>query len=96
MAYQQGPYPGYRFQPPRRTNTMAIGALICGVFGLFTGIAGVVAVVLGHIARNQIKRTGEQGAGIALAGLILGYLSVVLLAVAVTVYALVVIAFVTA
>jgi len=34
--------------------------------------------VLGHMARHQIKRTGEQGAGMALAGLLLGWAAVIL------------------
>jgi hypothetical protein len=33
-------------------------------------------VVCGHVARNQIRRTGEQGARMALAGLILGWIGV--------------------
>jgi len=35
-------------------------------------------VVFGHMARSQIKRTGEQGADLALAGLILGWAAVIL------------------
>jgi len=35
----------------------------------------LLAIPFGHIARSQIRRTGEQGSGVALAGLILGYLS---------------------
>jgi hypothetical protein len=34
--------------------------------------------VFGHMARYQIKSTGEQGAGLALAGLILGWATVIL------------------
>ncbi len=30
-------------------------------------------MVLGHVARGQIRRTGEGGSGLAMAGLILGY-----------------------
>ena len=56
--------PGY-YQAP--TNTLAILALI---FGFMFPIAGIIC---GHIARGQIKRTGESGDGLALAGLILGY-----------------------
>jgi hypothetical protein len=51
-----------------RTNTMAILALIFGALG------GYLAIVFGYIARSQIKRTGEGGGGLATAGLILGYL----------------------
>jgi len=34
--------------------------------------------VLGHIARKQIRQTGEQGDGMALAGMILGYIGLAL------------------
>jgi hypothetical protein len=40
--------------------------------------ATISAIVLGYVARSQIKRTGEQGAGLALAGLILGWAAVIL------------------
>jgi hypothetical protein len=51
-----------------RTNTLAILALVFGVLG------GYLAIIFGHIALSQIKRTGERGGGMATAGLILGYL----------------------
>ncbi len=59
----------------QRTNPLAIAALVCGLFqfcGLFP--AGIAAIILGHVARHQIRRTGEQGSGLAKIGLILGYL----------------------
>ena len=37
---------------------------------------GLVAVITGHIARHQIKRTGEAGSSLALAGLITGYIAI--------------------
>jgi hypothetical protein len=52
-----------------RTNPMATATLVLGV------VAGPLAIPFGHIARSQIARTGEQGGGMALAGLILGYIS---------------------
>ena len=39
--------------------------------------SAIPAIVLGHVARHQIKRTGEQGAGMALAGLLLGWAAVI-------------------
>ena len=39
-------------------------------------LGGLVAVITGHIARSQIKRSGEQGNSLALAGLIVGYTSI--------------------
>jgi hypothetical protein len=57
----------------QRTNTLALLSLIFGLFGF-----GLVPIVLGHIARAQVRRTGEAGRGMALAGLILGYVIVAL------------------
>jgi uncharacterized protein DUF4190 len=49
---------------------MAIAALI-RVFVFYP-----VGIVLGHVARGQIKRTGEGGRGLATAALVIGYLQV--------------------
>jgi hypothetical protein len=63
--------------PPPPTNGKAVGAMVCGVLTTMTmGLTGIPAVILGHTARSEIKRTGEGGEGFALAGLILGWLSV--------------------
>jgi Domain of unknown function (DUF4190)/Domain of unknown function (DUF1707) len=60
-----------------RTNSLAITSLVCGIAQMMFGpLATVPAVVCGHMARHQIRRTGEQGAGMALAGLILGWIGV--------------------
>jgi len=74
-AYGQPPYgaqPGYPQQPiyvpVAGTNTMAILALV------FAFIFSPVAIVLGHLAKKQIRQTGEQGDGLATAGLWLGYI----------------------
>ena len=45
---------------------------------MFGPLATIPAIVFGHMARHQIKRTGEQGDGLALAGLILGWAAVIL------------------
>jgi peptidyl-prolyl cis-trans isomerase B (cyclophilin B) len=73
-----GAPPHYPFPPaPRPTNAMAVAALICGI--LFAPLG----IVFGHISLSQIKRTGEEGRGLAIAGLVMGYvltaLSVVML-----------------
>jgi hypothetical protein len=62
------------WQPQPRTNKLAVAALACGVGQLFFwSPATIAAIVLGHSARRQIRQTGEQGDGLARAGLILGY-----------------------
>lgn len=79
MTYQnyggQNPPPGGPqwntpppYAPAASTNGLAIAALVCAF--LFAPLA----IVLGHIARGQIKRTGEGGRGLATAGLVLGYI----------------------
>ena len=73
MPYQPGYYPAVNTP----TSGLAIGALVCGILELFTlGFAAIPAVILGHLARNQIRRTGERGDGMAIAGLVLGYLGI--------------------
>lgn len=72
--YQAGFYQPARLPP---TNGLAIAALVCGLSELFTvGFGAIPAVILGHLAHAQIKRTGERGAGMAVAGLVLGYLGI--------------------
>jgi hypothetical protein len=65
--------------PVAKINGLAIGSLACGLAQFMFGpLPTIPAIVFGHMARSQIKRTGEQGAGLALAGLILGWAAVVL------------------
>jgi hypothetical protein len=65
--------------PVAKANGLAIASLACGVAQLMFGpLATIPAIVFGHVARSQIRRTGEQGAGLALAGLILGWGAVIL------------------
>ena len=93
MAYS--PPPGQQYYPPyqphqayqayqayplvRPTNGLAIAALVCGVAQFVVWITFIPAIICGHLALRQIRRTGEQGGGLALAGLILGYVGGALL-----------------
>lgn len=62
---------------PPKTNSRAVASMICGVAEFFTfGLTSIPAVILGHIARGEIRRTGEAGDGLALTGLILGWLAI--------------------
>ena len=61
-----------------KTNILAIVALVTGIAGLTVVpfVSSIVAVVTGHMARKEVRRTGEQGDGLALAGLITGYIGI--------------------
>ena len=88
---RHGPPPGFGYPPPgypppgygppgyppvyvRPTNTMAILALVMAF------VFAPVGLVLGIIARKQIRQTGEEGDGLALAGIIVGGLATALFA----------------
>jgi Domain of unknown function (DUF4190) len=69
---------------PGHTNTAAVISLITAVvapIGHCIGIGGfaliIASIATGHMARSQIRRTGEDGAALALAGLIISYLHLV-------------------
>lgn len=65
------PY-GYPLAQPV-TNGLAIAAMVCALAGVATGISAPVGAILGHIARKQIRERGEQGDGMALTGIIAGW-----------------------
>ncbi|MBO0868027.1 MAG: DUF4190 domain-containing protein [Micromonosporaceae bacterium] len=82
-GYQQGyqqPYATY--QPPKGTNTMAILALV------FAFVFSPLGIVFGHMGRKQIRQSGEQGDGLALAGMIIGYVATGLYVVFCCIYAI--------
>ena len=60
---------------PAPTSGKAIATLICGLF-FFILPASIAAVVLGHLSLSEIKKSAGrvQGQGLAIAGLVLGYM----------------------
>ncbi len=71
--------PGYGAYPPAaKTNTLAIVSLVSAIVGfvLIPFIASIVAVITGHMSLNQLKQSGEQGRGLALAGTIIGWVGI--------------------
>ena len=79
--------PGYTATKPGQTNTLAVVSLVCAVaapLGHFVGIGGItlilVSIVTGHMARSQIRKTGEEGATLALLGLIISYAHLAIIA----------------
>ncbi len=66
--------------PARSTSPLAIASLVAGLLGwtLLPLLGSVGAIVMGHLARAEIRRAPErlEGDGLAVAGLALGYLAV--------------------
>jgi hypothetical protein len=59
---------------PPRTNGVAVAALVCGLLQPFSGMLTTIpAIVLGHVARGQIRRTGDDGKSMATWGMALGW-----------------------
>ncbi|SDY44296.1 DUF4190 domain-containing protein [Herbiconiux ginsengi] len=68
------PTPAYTPAPvAQKTNVLAIVSLVISILGF-----NIIAVILGAIALSQIKKTGESGRGLALAGIIIGAVSLVI------------------
>ena len=82
-------YPGYPASVPpaaygygapmiaqRRTNGLAVASLVVSIVSLliFLGAPGIAGAIMGHIARGQIRRSGDDGDGLALAGIIIGWI----------------------
>lgn len=64
----------------RPTNALAITSLVLGLAQPFTAfLTAIPAIICGHTARRQIRRTGESGDGLATAGLVFGWLGVIFL-----------------
>jgi hypothetical protein len=71
--------------PSRTTSTTAIVSLVFGIicWVAIPFIGAIVAIVCGHIARTEIRNAppgSVNGDGMAVAGLILGYLHLALFA----------------
>jgi hypothetical protein len=82
------PYPSYpsagstpqgpAWSVPPRTNGLATASLICacaGIIPFLFGIPSVLGIIFGFVARSQIRnaRGAQGGAGLALAGIIVGF-----------------------
>jgi Domain of unknown function (DUF4190) len=67
-----GYQPGYYVRSIPQTNTLAILSLIFSIVGV-----SLVGVIFGHIAVRQIDVAGQDGRGLALGGLVIGYIGIV-------------------
>ncbi|MDT5303262.1 MAG: hypothetical protein QOG79_6504 [Mycobacterium sp.] len=75
--------PGYGAPPPPAvygaygaqsapTNNLAIASVVASVIGFFCFIGSIIGIVLGIVALNQVKATGANGRGLAIAGIAIG------------------------
>jgi hypothetical protein len=84
-------YPGYTgytgYTTPgvpggQRSNGLAVGSMVVSIIGLALswcwgvgGLLGLLGAILGHVAQRQIRERGESGNGMALAGIICGWIA---------------------
>ncbi|MEV7012205.1 DUF4190 domain-containing protein [Streptosporangium sp. NPDC051022] len=62
--------------PPRNTSGLAVASLLLGIFWL-CGLGSLLAVILGHIALSNIRTGREKGHGMAVTGVVFGYVGLV-------------------
>ena len=66
------------YQPAMPTNSLARASLILGVAEFFSmGLTAIPAVICGHLAKSEMRQTGQRGDGMATAGLVLGYMAII-------------------
>jgi len=76
-AYPPNPYGGYAYAPPRPTNGKAIASLVVSIASFMVcPLFAIAGVILGNQARAEIRERGEEGDGLALAGIITGWIGV--------------------
>ena len=81
-GYPPQPYGGYPppvpVTPKNGLGTASLVVAIISLFTLFGGVVlGIVAVVLGFMGRGRVKRGEATNGGVAIAGIVLGFLSII-------------------
>jgi uncharacterized protein DUF4190 len=77
----QSYHPGYQMPyqpyatPARATNAMAIASMVLGILWLYW-IGSILALIFGYMALGQIKERNEAGRGMAIAGIVLGWVGI--------------------
>jgi len=89
LHFTQGPYP-----PPAVTNNAkAIASMVLGIVGIFACpiVCSTIALILGYQARNEIaaSRGYQTGESFATAGIIMGWVGLVLTIIWITIWAVV-------
>lgn len=75
QPYGAPPSPYGSFPATKQTNGLAIASLVVSLVGLVfcCGFPSVAGAIMGHVARKQIREQGQEGDGMALAGIIVGW-----------------------
>lgn len=77
--YPPAAYGAYGAYPvPKKTNVLAVISMIASIVGfiwILPFVGALAGVITGHIALKQIAQSGENGRGMALAGVIVGYVA---------------------
>jgi hypothetical protein len=83
--YLPGGYPAYGYPPvpvAPPTNGLAVASMVVSIVGAvgltcygLGGYLGIVGAILGHVSRRQIRERGGSGDGMALAGIITGWIA---------------------
>jgi|SRR4051794_27761338 hypothetical protein len=83
-AYPPAAHPSHPYAPPpvppasgKATASMILGILGATVGWCALGIPSILAVVLGHVAMSETRQGVKSGRGMAIAGLVLGYVFVI-------------------
>jgi hypothetical protein len=87
--YNPPPPPGYTAYDnpasvPQKTNGLSVASLVLGILSIFLfctyGVVAILAIVFGHVSLSQIKRShgAQSGRGMAIAGLVCGYIGLAL------------------
>src|SRR3954463_8737580 len=78
------PYSGYAPPPVAPKNGLGIAALVVAIIGLvfcWTVVGGVIlgvgAVIIGFVSRGRVKRGEATNGGVAIAGIVLGFLAII-------------------
>lgn len=68
--------PGAQVSMPREMNGLAIAAFVLAIVGLCSPL-GILGLILGYVAKSQIKARNMAGSGLATAAIILGWIAII-------------------
>lgn len=81
-------YPPMPYAPSPPTNGMAIASMVLGILWIYW-VGSILALIFGYIALRQIRELGESGRGMAITGVVLGWVGIGTLAVVIVIVAVI-------